>query len=330
MVMRPRRWRAVTSGVSTATGAVRQGADQVALALLFASGATLALLTTLLPEPHQVQTAAWAATAASGYPVAALLYLGRFRVPRWALHISLAGGAGLVTLGIYFAHGAPIGTAAPFFYVWVAMYAARSFSGRATVVHVAITAAAYGALLGATSGSDRAGVWVLVMGTAVTVGWVVADMRRQLVAQAETDPLTGLANRAGADRFLAVEISRAHRHNRPLTVAMIDLDGFKAVNDAQGHAAGDRLLVDLGRAWRAQMRASDQLARYGGDEFLLILPDTSAGGADEILERFIGIAGVSFSYGTATTKSGATAASLIVEADRDLYAAKGARAGSCR
>lgn len=327
MFMRPRRRRASTAGVSMPTGASRQGGDQAALALLFASGASLALLTLLLPEPRQVQTAAWAATAASGYPVAALLYLGRYRVPRWALHGLLAAGAGLVTLGVYFAHGAPIGTAAPFFYVWVAMYAARSFSGPATIVHVAITGAAYGVLLAATSGSNRWGAWVLVMGTAGTVGWVVADMRRQLVAQAETDPLTGLANRAGADRFLTVEVSRAHRHTRPLTVAMIDLDGFKAINDTQGHAAGDRLLAELGRRWRGELRASDLLARYGGDEFLLILPDTPAGGAGEILDRLVGSGQVSFSFGIAAVRPGATAASLVLEADRDLYTAKGGRDG---
>lgn len=100
-----------------------------------------------------------------------------------------------------------------------------------------------------------------------------------------TDPLTGLLNRRYFQERLAEEVDRAVRHGHPLALIMIDIDYFKNYNDANGHPAGDRALVLVGRALRASIRAIDVVSRFGGEEFAVILPETRAEGAIEIGER---------------------------------------------
>src|SRR2546428_456512 len=100
-------------------------------------------------------------------------------------------------------------------------------------------------------------------------------LREKLHAQAIHDPLTGLFNRRHLEDSLSRELHRAHRRNSPLGVAMLDLDHFKRFNDTFGHNAGDSLLHELGRLLREKVRQSDISCRYGGEEFVLILPDSS-------------------------------------------------------
>ena len=110
------------------------------------------------------------------------------------------------------------------------------------------------------------------------VGFVVYSFRAVLereVALARTDPLTGAANNRSFGERANLELNRARRSNRPLTVAYVDVDRFKAVNDRFGHSAGDRLLRTITTTIRANLRNSDMVARLGGDEFALLLPETS-------------------------------------------------------
>lgn len=108
---------------------------------------------------------------------------------------------------------------------------------------------------------------------------------RALAQLARTDPLTGLANRRGWDEQLSRELARARRSGAVLSVALVDLDDFKSFNDAHGHQAGDRLLVEAAAAWRSQLRDIDVLCRWGGDEFALLLPECSAREAEEVIAR---------------------------------------------
>jgi diguanylate cyclase (GGDEF)-like protein len=108
---------------------------------------------------------------------------------------------------------------------------------------------------------------------------------QKLEQQTMTDALTGIGNRRSFDSRLREEWTRHLRNARPLTMLMVDVDYFKQYNDTYGHPAGDALLVQLARVLRSPLRASDFLARYGGDEFALILPDTDETGAMQVSDR---------------------------------------------
>lgn len=107
----------------------------------------------------------------------------------------------------------------------------------------------------------------------------------QLVKLAHTDPLTGLANRRHVFERLESEFSRAQRYRRPFCLLYIDMDGFKAINDQFGHLFGDEILRGSARAMQAVLRATDLLARIGGDEFAVLLPETDLTGSEHVANK---------------------------------------------
>lgn len=150
------------------------------------------------------------------------------------------------------------------------------------------------------------------------------------------DPLTGVFNRRIEDAELAPAVDRAAASGQQLAVAMIDVDGFKAVNDLAGHQAGDEVLVDVSRLIAATCRRSDILVRHGGDEFVLAMPQTSAAVAADVCERLrrqvadndwsrlpAGVPAITVSVGIADTRDGACWPDLVAIADGRLLAAKG-------
>jgi diguanylate cyclase len=106
-------------------------------------------------------------------------------------------------------------------------------------------------------------------------------------SMAFADPLTGALNRRGFEHAYAREIARSRRNGKPLALTLIDIDDFKALNDQHGHLVGDQVLVRLVRVLQNSMRPSDVLCRFGGEEFLLLLPDTSVGDACKAVQRFL-------------------------------------------
>jgi diguanylate cyclase (GGDEF)-like protein len=160
-----------------------------------------------------------------------------------------------------------------------------------------------------------------------------------LAEQATRDPLTGAWNRRALDARLGEECVRARRTGGPLTLVLVDVDRFKAVNDELGHAEGDAVLVALVGVVARTLRATDLLARYGGEEFALLLPDTPPEGGRVLAERVRAAVEahpwpkrpVTASFGVASLGGGrdaAAARTLLADADRALYAAK--RAGRNR
>jgi two-component system, cell cycle response regulator len=151
---------------------------------------------------------------------------------------------------------------------------------------------------------------------------------RRLEALIREDPLTGLSNRRFILTQLAGMVSGARRHGRPLSIAIVDLDRFKAINDEHGHQTGDEVLTAAVRAMRRRLRAEDQLGRLGGEEFLVLLPDTDAPSAGVVAESLrVEIAAapapvpVTASAGVATW-DGEPPETLLRRADEALYAAK--------
>ena len=161
-----------------------------------------------------------------------------------------------------------------------------------------------------------------------------AHARERLAAQALTDPLTGLANRRAFDQRLAEETERAVRHGRELSLMLVDVDHFKAINDRFGHSAGDRVLVNLARDMHAVMRHGDLLARIGGDEMAMILADCAPDQAEDVARRMLDAVvqddslskrhGVTLSIGVAGLAAGRSAGDLLRLADQALYSAKDA------
>ena len=153
-----------------------------------------------------------------------------------------------------------------------------------------------------------------------------------LLDMANTDELTGLANRRRLFETLQLEIGRARRSRRPLTIAMVDLDHFKRYNDTFGHSAGDDLLQHFALRTTSRTRAQDLVARYGGEEFCMVLPETDAEGAVALVEglRHEGAGDdrlgrrVTFSAGLATWNGSESAEDLVYRADASLYRAKAA------
>jgi two-component system cell cycle response regulator len=161
------------------------------------------------------------------------------------------------------------------------------------------------------------------------------DLQTELVAQGarleallREDALTGLSNRRAILTQLGGMVSGARRHGHPLSIAVLDLDHFKSINDTHGHKCGDEVLVAAVHAMGAHLRAEDQLGRLGGEEFLVLLPDTKADAAVHVAEKLRAEVAeapakvpITVSVGVATW-DGETPEELLQRADEALYAAK--------
>lgn len=164
----------------------------------------------------------------------------------------------------------------------------------------------------------------------------VEVLAQEVYKMALLDPLTGLFNRRYIEQRLEDEIARSQRHGRPLSVIMFDLDEFKQVNDTYGHSAGDALLRAFADRLSRATRGSDASGRYGGDEFLVVLPECKPENVQAVLKRLEGIRAdiegrtlfLALSAGWAELLPGETAKDLLARADAELYANKRAKAAA--
>lgn len=190
------------------------------------------------------------------------------------------------------------------------------------------------------------GTLSILLGMGVMLmSWVLAyslrereKIQAELVDLAGSDPLTGLPNRRVFDIKIEEESRRARRTGAPTSMLFVDVDHFKAYNDTYGHAAGDRVLIEVGNAIKnALRRSTDLAARYGGEEFVLLLPETSEAGAHAVAENVraavarlaithtasvFGIVTVSVGVSTVASRSVSGATSLREQSDEALYSAK--------
>jgi diguanylate cyclase (GGDEF)-like protein/PAS domain S-box-containing protein len=177
---------------------------------------------------------------------------------------------------------------------------------------------------------------VVAVGETIKLSLYNLKLREELREQAIHDPLTGLCNRRYLEENLGRELHRSQRGKSPLSVVMLDLDNFKPFNDAFGHDAGDSLLRDLAHTLSEKLRKSDIACRYGGDEFVLVLPDSSVADTQQRLEQIRVllkegqnrrggslVGPVTISAGVAAApEHGSTAPELLRAADVALFAAK--------
>jgi diguanylate cyclase (GGDEF)-like protein len=143
-----------------------------------------------------------------------------------------------------------------------------------------------------------------------------------LEASVLVDPLTGLGNRRAAEQAFEAALASSRRHDAPVAVALVDIDGLKAINDAHGHAAGDDALLAFADALRQSMRAGDSAYRFGGDEFVVLSPGGTAAELARLFDR-VRIAAPAFTVGVAQAPAdGTTERVLIAVADQRMYAVR--------
>lgn len=163
----------------------------------------------------------------------------------------------------------------------------------------------------------------------------VAELMEESQRLAATDALTGLLNRRALSALLGSEVSRNQRYGHPLSLALLDVDHFKVINDRRGHASGDRVLAGLGRLLRSGIRVVDAAGRWGGEEFVVLFPNTNAEGAFVAAENLRAAIEamaltddggralhVTASIGVATLLPGESIDTFVDRADRAMYAAK--------
>ncbi len=309
-----------------------------ALAGLFAAGATLALVTVALPHSARASDVGLLVIVGLAYCIAGALFWRACIAPSWSLRLALAAGSTLITGVAYFSAQSP--SPLVFFYLWVFLYSAYFFTTREMAAQIVYVGLAYAALLAARPPSAGVPAWWLVgMGTLLVAAILIRSMRERadlLIASlydaARTDLLTKLPNRRGFRELLDLELERARRGTGQMALIVGDIDHFKEVNDRSGHRVGDAALQRAARLLEAGKRAIDGLARVGGEQFALILPDSDQHSAFAIAERLRcalrdefakDAVPVTISFGVVSyRRHGETAASLLRAADEALYAAK--------
>ena len=130
-------------------------------------------------------------------------------------------------------------------------------------------------------------LWLLVLVTGVCGLAAVSQLQilLTLLAQSTHDTVTGALNRGSGSELIELQFSQARRHGYPLSVIFMDIDDFKSINDTTGHARGDQVLAQTARAWRAALRKGDAILRWGGDEFIVLLPHTHCAQAEDLVRQ---------------------------------------------
>jgi diguanylate cyclase (GGDEF)-like protein len=297
------------------------GAFPVNRSAIYALGGAAVVIVVML---HEMLPRRWRGRAAVGIEVVAALALATGLV--W-----LTGGAD-----------------SPFVFTYhlLVVAAALTMGSRLALLVTATASLAYIGQLLFDGGANATSADLLPVAINLGSLWLLAYLagvyagserraRAKVLELSQTDPLTGLFNRGALFPTLELEVQRTRRSSRGFCVLMIDLDGLKAINDSGGHLRGDEVLRAVGRAITGSIRTVDSAYRYGGDEFLVLLPETEFIGAYVVAEKIReGVEQIGESLGidrTATSVSiglvshpedGSSAEELMVAADRAMYQAK--------
>ena len=242
------------------------------------------------------------------------------RLPRAVFHVLVLVGTGLISAVTHAAPDTATVMSMAGIYVFVAAAAFFLFAPPLAAAYLLLAMGACTAVLAARD--VPAGPVVALAVVMATVALMVATLVRRASA-ASLDGLTGLANRRGFDDALDAALRVAARTGGDLSVALVDVDHFKAINDRHGHAAGDELLRSVSAVWLPRVPRGAVLARHGGDEFALLLPGHTGPQALDVVEQLRRASTrVALSVGVAAHRPGELASQLMRRADAALYRAK--------
>jgi GGDEF domain-containing protein len=240
-----------------------------------ASASLIGLVTHFLPQVPSAHRTAELWLAAGGALLTALLIGLRRRLaeqtPLWVMHLSVAVSVVFICLGSWAEGTSQASIATTAYFVWVGLFVGSFFSLRAIVFHLTWVAAGLSVLLVEKGDATRISAGLMIFGVVLAASGASYYLSRIFGRLAATDVLTGLPNRQALDAHLDRELARSARYLLPLCVAIIDVDNLKAINDSEGHLAGDRVLRTVARHWKSQLRRTDVLARFGGDEFVALM-----------------------------------------------------------
>jgi diguanylate cyclase (GGDEF)-like protein len=282
----------------------------------------MSLVTAAVPFSPTAPTRLAAALGLLGLSFGAVLWRCKDRLPAWVPHAIVAFASFVVTVCVAVSTTPAGRVVTAFSYLWIALYTAWFHSDRAAALQLAGVAGGLAVALAVSDAPSPLQTWIFTTACVLGVAWTLHTLVVRLRDLADRDQLTGLLTRAAFRDVLERATAQARRHDRPLTLALIDLDDFKLVNDRDGHAVGDRVLVELATAWTGAVRRSDVLGRHGGDEFLLLMPDTTEEGSRVVLQRLAAVGTASrWTAGVAQWR-GEDIADWIANADAALYASK--------
>jgi diguanylate cyclase (GGDEF)-like protein/putative nucleotidyltransferase with HDIG domain len=336
--LRSREPRELIAGNASAAMIKAQASLAIGAALFGALG-------WILPHPPQYDIAGLIVVeiVAAGFGLFGLIR--PHAIPAWLPRIGPSIATALTTAAVILSGDSTSGYA--LFYLWIGLYAFYFPRSRLeAAAHVAFAALSYAFAIAVTpdpgpTAAVHADVtfFVITAGTLISSGVLLTYLRGRverligrLVDASRTDPLTGLPNRVALHEILATEIERAAPDRRPLSLLIVDIDGFKALNDRHGIDVADQILREFGSVLESSVRVMDRVARSGGEEFAIVLPETGPPNAfvaseevlDRVRNRFKAPAvEVKASIGVATfPEHGEDLDELVTAADEALHAAK--------
>ncbi|MQY22366.1 hypothetical protein NRB20_54810 [Nocardia sp. RB20] len=285
----------------------------------YVMGGVLGLLLTAIAPGTEGNRALVGCAAGVAVLLGVSLLIWGPRLPHSVHHGYVALATVLVTIAVHWFPNTVGAIGLSAFYAFIACDAAIFFAWQWVAAHVT-----FAVLLCLWVVPSRELPWwsgVISAGVAVGVGIVVGILTR-MASDADIDMLTGLLNRRGFDRALSNAIAHAARTGQGLALVLVDLDRFQKINDHLGHRAGDAVLQRVGDTWSKVLAPDQQLARYGGDAFALLLPNTTEQAAILLTEQLRAAVTTGCSAGVTSWQPGESGSLLVSRADVGLYRAK--------
>ncbi len=265
------------------------------IGVLMIAGGALAAVTVILPPAGTGSDAVVLVVGAIAAAIGLALAVPRRPRPEWLLGIVALGGTALITIATYEGGDGMTGTDDnEMLYIWICLFSFYFFGFGHAVAQLGAVGLAYALLLHVQNVGleDAATRMVVTMSTLLVTGLLVARLRRwlnsslsDLTDRARLDSLSGLLNRRALEERAAIELARRRRDQSSVGMLIVDIDGFKAINDTSGHIAGDEIICKVARVLEDETREVDVVARVGGDEFAILLPGASTVATAAIAER---------------------------------------------